>query len=296
MKFPSNVCAGSVPVPSLTEDKTRELEQVAQEIRRLIIKTLHKSGAGHPGGSLSLAEILSALYFHVMKVDPQRPDWMERDRLVLSKGHASAALYTALCLRGYLDKQCLQTFDCVDSILQGHPDMLKTKGVDMSSGSLGQGLSVGIGMALGMRRRNINSRAYVILGDGELQEGQVWEAAMYAGSRQVDNVIAIIDFNTLQIMGAVNDVMNVNPIVDKWTAFGWRVLECDGNSIPEVVNALQWASTSDGKPSVIVAHTIKGKGVSFMEGNIGWHSKVISDDEMRAALLELGDRADDCEC
>lgn len=275
--------------PALTESKAQELSQKANEIRKLIIKTLHKSGAGHPGGSLSVTDILTVLYFHVMKVDPERPDWIERDRLVLSKGHASAGLYATLCARGYHETECLSTFDCVNSKLQGHPDMIKTKGVDMSSGSLGQGLSVGIGMALGMRRKGINSRAYVILGDGELQEGQVWEAAMYAGCHGVSNLTAIVDSNGLQIMGCVSDVVCVEPLVGKWAAFGWNVIECDGNNIPEVVGALEQAAAVTDKPTVIIARTVKGKGVSFMENSVPWHSKPITNDEFETAMRELGE-------
>jgi len=269
------------------DDQVRQLERRAKEIRGLVLTTVHGAGAGHTGGSLSIADILSVLYFHAMDVDPNRPDWPERDRFVLSKGHASVALYAALCLKGYFGHEWLCEFDRADGRLQGHPDMLKTPGVDMSTGSLGQGLSVGIGMALGRDRRGMDFHVYVLLGDGEIQEGQIWEAAMYAGSHKVKKLVAIVDYNQLQLTGWTKDTLDLEPLEDKWRAFGWNVFSCDGHDISCLTRSMDEARKFEGGPSVVIARTLKGHGVSFMAGNVSWHAKAPTDDELRQALEEL---------
>ena len=265
----------------------QELERAAREMRKLLLAAVHAAGAGHTGGSLSIPEILSVLYFHTMRVDPKRPDWPERDRFILCKGHASVALYAALCLRGYFGPECMMEFDRVDGRLQGHPDMLKTPGVDMSTGSLGQGLSVGIGMALGRDRRGMDFHVYVLLGNGELQEGQVWEAAMYAGCHRTRKLVAIIDYNQLQLTGWTKETLDLEPLEDKWRAFGWRVFSCDGHSVAELMRTIDEARSVEDGPSVVIARTLKGYGVSFIAGNVSWHARAPTDEELERALSEL---------
>jgi transketolase len=271
-----------------------KLEKIALGIRRTILDTIHHAAAGHPGGSLSVADILVALYFHELNVDPARPGWQDRDRLVFSKGHASAALYSVLAERGYFPREELQTFDRIDSRLQAHPDVTSTPGVDASTGSLGQGLSVAVGMALASRRFGASWRTYAVLGDGESQEGQVWEAAFVGARDRLDNLTAIIDWNGLQQYGwqapGGGRAERMNPLerpADKWTAFGWHVVEVDGNDMTQLVGALAQARAHVGEPTAIVAHTTKGKGVSFMEGNYLWHAKAVGDDDYRRAVEEL---------
>ncbi|MDI6711159.1 MAG: transketolase [Thermoanaerobacterales bacterium] len=264
------------------------LEQKAREIRRHIIRMVGTAGSGHPGGSLSAADIVTALYFAVMRLDPARPDWPDRDRFVLSKGHAAPVLYAALAERGYFPVDELGTLRKLGTRLQGHPDMKKLPGVEMSTGSLGQGLSAANGMALAAKLDGKDYRVYVLLGDGEIQEGQVWEAAMAAAHYKLDNVTAIVDFNGYQIDGPVTEVMNPEPIAAKWWAFGWRVLEIDGHDMRAILTALDEARATEGRPAVIVARTVKGKGVSFMEGQVDWHGKAPKEDQVRAALAELG--------
>ncbi len=269
------------------EDKTPMLKEKATEIRKQILKMLNKAGSGHTGGSLSLGEIMSVLYFHYLSVDPKNPGDEKRDRLVLSKGHAAPAIYAALALKGFFDMKELDTLRKIDSILQGHPDMTKTPGVEMTTGSLGQGLSAANGMALAAKLDKRSIKVVAILGDGEIQEGQIWEAAMTASHYKLDNLVGIIDFNGLQIDGEITNVMNPAPIAEKWRAFGWNVIEIDGHDIAEIDSALKRAEKVDNKPTMIVARTVKGKGVSFMEGEADWHGKGPGDDELEKALKEL---------
>lgn len=265
----------------------KELKEIAREIRILIIKMLTKAGSGHPGGSLSVADLVTALYFKVMKHDPMNPKWPDRDRFILSKGHCVPAQYAALALSGYFDQELLMTLRKFNSSLQGHPDMTKTVGLEISSGSLGQGLSVGGGIALAGKYDRKDYRVYVILGDGEVQEGQVWEAAMSAAHYKLDNLCAFLDYNKLQIDGKVEEVMNINPISDKWRAFGWHSIEIDGNKMEEVLKACQEAKEIKNKPTMIIAHTVKGKGVSFMEGMVNYHGVAPTSEECERALKEF---------
>jgi len=269
------------------ESKIRELSRIAKELRKQSLRMITNSGAGHPGGSLSVADILAVLYFHEMKIDPKNPNWGERDRLVLSKGHASPPLYVALAMRGFFGEEHLMTFDFVDSILQGHPDMKKTPGIDMSSGSLGQGLSCAQGIALGGKLLGKPFRVYVILGDGECQEGQVWEAAMSAPVFKLDNLTAIIDYNQVQLASRLEDSIPLEPIVDKWKSFGWNVMTIDGHKMEEIIDSMEEAKACKSKPSVIIARTIKGKGVPFMEHKFEWHARAPTADELQKALSEL---------
>jgi transketolase len=263
-----------------------QLSELVRTLRRNVIETLWHAQAGHPGGSLSAVEILAALFFKVMRVNPADPLWEQRDRFVLSKGHASTAYYVTLQQRGFFPYEVLATYDELDSCLQAHPDC-HTPGVDMPSGSLGQGLSAALGMALGARLRGFDSRAYVLLGDGELQEGQIWEAAMAAPKFRLGNLTAIVDNNKVQLTGHIADVMPIEPLTDKWRAFNWNVLEVDGHSIPAIVEACEQAATLPETPTVIIAHTVKGKGVSFMEDTHTWHSAVVTDELRQKALAEL---------
>jgi transketolase len=265
-----------------------KLKQVATEIRKDIIRSVHAAGSGHPGGSLSAADILATLYFHKMKVDPQNPKWEDRDRFVLSKGHGAPVLYATLAEKGFFPKEELLKLRHVDAMLQGHPDMKGTPGVEMSTGSLGQGFSTSIGMALASKLDQKNNRVYVLLGDGEVQEGIVWEAAMAAAHYKLDNLTAIMDFNGLQIDGCTDDVMCINPIADKWESFRWHVVVIDGHNYEEIVNALDEAEATKGKPTMIIAKTIKGKGVSFMENQVGWHGNAPKKEDAEKALEELG--------
>jgi len=267
-------------------DRDERLAELANELRGMVVEMLCRTQAGHPGGSLSAAEILAALFFSVMRIDPENPDWEERDRFILSKGHAAPVYYAALARRGYFPEEMLQTYDELDSLLQAHPDR-QCPGVDMSSGSLGQGLSVGLGMALGLRLKAIDARVFVVLGDGELQEGQVWEAAMAAPKFGADNLVAIVDDNRIQLMGDTQAVMPIDPIAEKWRAFNWNVLEVDGHDAPAIAAACEAARGSKGRPTVILAHTIKGKGVSFMEGTHEWHCAPVTEDLKEKALTEL---------
>lgn len=271
--------------------RIQALEAQAKVIRRHIVKMIANAGAGHPGGSLSATEVVVCLFFELMRVDPARPDWPHRDRFILSKGHAAPALYATLAERGYFSREHLMTFDHIDSILQGHPDMNKTPGVDMSTGSLGQGLSAGIGMALGARLRKSGFHTYVMLGDGELQEGQVWEAAMLAAKHKLDNLTAIVDDNCLQLVDRTDVIMpSCEPYEEKWRAFGWNVSHMDGHNIATILKALDEARHQAGIPTVVISHTVKGKGVSFMEHNVAWHSRGLTPDELAQALRDLDER------
>lgn len=263
------------------------LEEKAKQIRRHIIRMLGEAGSGHPGGSLSAADIVTALYFKEMRIEPARPDWPDRDRFVLSKGHAAPVLYAALAERGYFPVEELNTLRKLGSRLQGHPDMRKLPGVEISTGSLGQGLSAANGMALAARLDGRNSRVYALLGDGEIQEGQVWEAAMAAVHYSLDNLAVFVDYNGLQIDGPITEVMSSEPVGDKWRAFGWHVLDINGHNLRQIMAALDEARNTKGRPTVIVARTIKGKGVSFMEDLVEWHGTVPKKDQVEQALKEL---------
>jgi transketolase len=264
-----------------------EMEAVARRLRRHIITMIGKAGSGHPGGSLSAVEILTTLYFKVLRHKPQDPAWPDRDRFILSKGHAAPVLYATLAECGYFPVAELATLRQLDSRLQGHADRTLTPGVEMSSGALGQGLSFGIGVALAGRLNSKDYRTYVLLGDGECDEGQVWEAAMAAAHFKVDNLVAIVDNNGLQIDGWNRDVMNLDPFPQKWQAFGWQVIEVDGHDLAQLAQAFDKARKIKGQPAVIIAHTIKGKGVSFMENNPDFHGKAPNAEEVKIALKEL---------
>lgn len=264
-----------------------KLSYIAYQIRKDIITAVYNAGSGHPGGSLSIADIMSVLYFKEMNIDPKKPDMPDRDRFVLSKGHCAPALYGALAEKGYIPKEDLVTLRKISSYLEGHPDKNKISGVDMSSGSLGQGISVANGMALAGKLDNKDYRVYTILGDGEIQEGQVWEAAMFAAHYKLDNLTAFVDYNSLQIDGAIQDVMNPEPIADKFEAFGWNVISIDAHDLDQIVNAIETAKTVKGKPTMIVAKSIKGKGVSFMENNVAWHGSAPNTEQYEQAVKEL---------
>ena len=262
------------------------LKAKANEIRKTVLRILTNAGSGHTGGSLSLVEILMSLYFYKMRHDPKRPDWDMRDRMVLSKGHGCSALYTVLAEAGYFPKEELMTFRKFGSRLQGHPQF-GLSGLEASTGSLGQGLSIANGMALASRINKKDIRVFCVMGDGELNEGQIWEAAMTASHYNLENLCGIVDFNKQQIDGWCRDVMNVEPLAEKWKAFGWYVLECDGHNCEELMNALDGAEKVKGKPTIILAHTIKGKGVSFIENQPKWHGIAPKPDELEKALKEL---------
>lgn len=263
------------------------LKDKAKTIRRHIIEMTGAAGSGHPGGSLSAADIITYLYFKELKIDPNNPDWPERDRFVLSKGHAAPVLYAALAERGFFPVEDLVTLRKIDSYLQGHPDMKRVKGVEMSTGSLGTGFSTAVGMALAARMDKKDNFIFVLLGDGEIQEGQVWEAAMAAAHYKLDNMIAILDYNGLQIDGPVSEVLSPEPLPDKWRAFGWEVLEIDGHDFDAIEKAINKAKEVKGKPTMIIAKTIKGKGVSFMENEAGWHGSAPNKEQVEKALAEL---------
>ncbi|NIA16811.1 MAG: transketolase [Planctomycetes bacterium] len=268
--------------------ETEELKQICRYIRKSIINTIADAGAGHTGGSLSEVEILVALYFKIMRIDPHKPDWPQRDRFILSKGHSSPGYYCTLANRGYFKEKILKSFDAIDSILQGHPCMLKTPGVDMSTGSLGQGLSAGIGMCLGRDKRGFDFNVYVLVGDGEMQEGQNWEAIMYAGAKKTKGLIGIVDYNKVQLTGTTPEILCLDPLAEKFKSFGWETLECDGHNIAEVVGAFEKAKElGKSGPVAIIANTIKGKGVSFMEGKYQWHGKAPNEEERRQGLAEI---------
>lgn len=280
---------------TMSEQRLDELRDLATQARRLIVKAIHKAQAGHLGGPLSATDMLVALYFEVLRIDPQNPSAPGRDRFILSKGHSSIALYTVLALRGYFPIEELSTFDTINSRLQGHPDMTVLPGLDMSTGSLGQGLSPGVGMAIGAKRRGLDFRTYVMLGDGELQEGQVWEAAFVAARYRLDNLVAIVDHNRLPQYswpnaGGEGLVLHQPEVRARWEAFGWRVLEVDGHDMALLVPTLAHAHEgTPGVPTAVIAHTVKGKGVSFMENQFAWHAKPLSDEQCAAALAELGE-------
>jgi len=270
---------------------TIELKRIANTLRQDIISMLVTSKSGHPGGSLSAAEILATLFFREMRVKPEDPRWADRDRFILSKGHAAPVLYAALAEKGYFPKEELQGLRQTGRMLQGHPDMKKTPGVDMSTGSLGQGLSAANGMALAGKLDGKDYRVFALLGDGEMAEGQIWEAAMAAAHYKLDNVTAVLDFNGLQIDGTTDSVMCSTPLTDKWRAFCWHVIEVDGHDVDALIGAFAEAKQVKGKPTIIIAKTVKGKGVSFMEDQAGWHGNAPSAEQGEQALKELREEA-----
>ncbi|MBS3908764.1 MAG: transketolase [Actinobacteria bacterium] len=263
------------------------VEAKARTIRTRIINMLGAAGSGHPGGSLSAADIVATLYFHEMKHNAAEPRWPGRDRFVLSKGHAAPVLYAALAESGYFPREDLATLRKIDSHLQGHPDMNKTPGVEISTGSLGMGFSAAVGMALGLKLDKSESRVYALIGDGESQEGIIWEAGMFAAQHKLDNLVGIVDYNNLQIDGHVSDIVDIRPIAAKWSAFGWHTIEIDGHSVAQIIGALDEAKSVKGKPTMIVANTVKGKNVSFMEGQVDFHGKAPSKDEVAQACGEI---------
>ncbi|MEO8660003.1 MAG: transketolase [Bryobacteraceae bacterium] len=264
-----------------------ELQAIAKSVRRHIIEMIGAAKSGHPGGSLSAVEILVTLYYDVMRHDPSNPKWPDRDRFLLSKGHAAPVLYSILAMCGYTPLDQLNTLRQLGSIYQGHPDMRFIPSLEGSTGSLGLGLSLGTGMALAARLDKSPTRVYVVLGDGEIQEGQIWEAAMFGAFHGVDNIVAILDYNRIQLDGFVKDIMELEPIVDKWKAFGWHVVEVNGHDITALQNAFTEAAATKSKPTILIAHTVKGKGVSFMENNPKFHGTAPNAAEMEAALKEL---------
>jgi len=266
----------------------KQLQEKAKEVRKGIIEAVYSNKSGHPGGSLSIADIMTVLYFNQMNIDEKNPKWEDRDRLVLSKGHCSPALYSCLANRGFFDVEKLKTFRNINSNLQGHPDMNKVPGVDISSGSLGQGLSCANGMAIAGKMDNKNYRVYCILGDGEIEEGQVWEAAMASNKYKLDNLCVIVDNNNLQIDGTIEEVMSSYPIDKKFKSFGFQVINIDGHNIQEIIDAFDVAKNVKDKPTCIIAKTIKGKGVSYMENDVKWHGIAPNEEQYQLAMKELG--------
>ena len=266
----------------------KQLQEKAKEVRKGIIEAVYSNKSGHPGGSLSIADIMTVLYFNQMNIDEKNPKWEDRDRLVLSKGHCSPALYSCLANRGFFDVEKLKTFRNINSNLQGHPDMNKVPGVDISSGSLGQGLSCANGMAIAGKMDNKNYRVYCILGDGEIEEGQVWEAAMASNKYKLDNLCVIVDNNNLQIDGTIEEVMSSYQIGEKFKSFGFQVINIDGHNIQEIIDAFDVAKNVKDKPTCIIAKTIKGKGVSYMENDVKWHGIAPNEEQYQLAMKELG--------
>ncbi|MFC2020239.1 transketolase [Chloroflexota bacterium] len=264
-----------------------ELEKIAGELRSEALRMIYQRGQGHPGGALSSAEIVTALYFHHLRIKPENPGWENRDRFILSKGHASAILYPALAKRGYFPVEELDTWGNIGGRIQGHPDRLKTPGIDMSAGCLGHGISIGAGLCLAAGIKGLDYRTYILIGDGECQSGIIWEGVMLAAKYGISNLITILDYNKVQLDGRVDEIMPLEPLKDKWASFNWNIIEIDGHNMKEVLDSLDEASISKGRPTVIVAHTVKGKGVSFMEGDAAWHGKAPTDDEYNQAMKEL---------
>ncbi len=267
--------------------KIEELQQKARKVREDIIEEVYSAKSGHPGGSLSVADILTVLYFREMNIQPENPDWEERDRFVLSKGHCSPALYSCLANRGFFPVEDLKTFRNINSYLQGHPDKNKVPGVDMTTGSLGQGLSAANGMAIAGKIDQKDYRVYCVLGDGEIEEGQIWEAAMAASQYKLDNLCVIVDNNNLQIDGTIEEVMSSYPIDEKFRSFGFQVINIDGHDIEEIIKAFEVAKNVKGKPTCIIAKTTKGKGITFMENQAGWHGKAPNEEQYQQAMKEM---------
>lgn len=272
---------------NISEELVKELEEKAKIIRRNVIECVGVGLAGHIGGSFSSADIVTALYFHKMKYDAKNPKLPDRDRFILSKGHVAVLQYAALAQAGYFDKSELKKTKTLGAMLQGHPDYIKTPGIEAGTGSLGQGLSIGLGMALGLRLDNIPSNVYVLIGDGELAEGQIWEAATAAGIYKADHLVAIVDQNRLQATGAVAERYDTNPLIPKWEACGWNVIEIDGHNMAEILQALYAADENEGSPTVIIAHTVKGKGLSFAENNVAYHNGALTQEQYEQAMEEL---------
>jgi len=270
-----------------SEQLIKELNEIARDLRLDALEIIHERGAGHPGGSLSAAEIITALFFHHLKIDPNRPDWPERDRFILSKGHACALLYAALARRGYFPIEELHTWGHLGSRLQGHPDRLKTPGVDMTTGLEGHGISVGVGLCLAARLKGLNYHVYVLVGDGECQCGVLWEGAMIASKYRLSELTVIVDYNHVQLDGPVHEILPLDPLVDKWKAFNFATLEINGHDMRQLLEALDMAKEIRNKPTVIIAHTTKGKGVSFMENKAMWHGRAPNDEEYARAVSEL---------
>lgn len=264
-----------------------ELQAIAKRVRRNIVEMIGEAKSGHPGGSLSAVETLLTLFYNVMRHDPANPGWKDRDRFILSKGHACPVLYAVMAECGYTPADQLKSLRKLGSIYQGHPDVRFIPALDASTGSLGQGVSLALGMALAARLDGRPSRIYCMLGDGELQEGQIWEAAMFGAFHRMDNIVVIVDYNGIQLDGFVKDIMELEPLADKWRSFGWHTLEVDGHSLPELAAAFAGAAAFKGAPTVILAHTVKGKGISFMENNPKYHGMAPTPDEVRLALQEL---------
>ena len=271
----------------------QKLSQVSLEVRRDIIKQTGIAASGHPGGSLSVTDILVSLYFEFLRHDPKNPKWADRDRLIFSKGHGSPALYSVMALAGYFDREAILTFRQLESPFQGHPDMRRLPGIEMSTGSLGQGLSVGAGCALAAQLDKKDFRTYVVMSDGELNEGQTWEAAAFASFRKLSNLTLVLDMNKFQLSDSTKNILNMDPMDKKWESFGWAVRSIDGHSHKELAEAFTWAKASRTQPSVILANTIKGKGVSFMENNNHFHGVAPTKDETARALKELGEKEDE---
>lgn len=271
----------------MNEDQIKELKKYSTILRKHIIEQVYNAQSGHPGGSLSCADIITVLYFNAMMVDPKNPQWEDRDRFVLSKGHCSPALYAALAEKGFFPKEELPKFRRIDSFLEGHPSMRYVPGVDMSTGSLGQGISAAVGMAMAGKIDNKESNIYALIGDGEIQEGQVWEALMAAAHYKLDNLIVFLDHNHLQIDGKISDVMSPEPVEEKFKAFGWKVVAINGHDHLQIIEAINEAKKSKDKPTMIVAETVKGKGVSFMENEAGWHGTAPDKEQAEKAKAEL---------
>jgi transketolase len=270
------------------EEHVTGLSQKAMELRRMVVDMIFCAQSGHPGGSLSAADIVTALVFHKLRIDPANPQWPERDRFILSKGHAAPLLYAALAVRGFFPVEELKTLRQLGSRLQGHPDRLKTPGVEMTSGALGHGLAIGVGLALTARLDCLPYRTYVLLGDGEIQAGVIWEGALFAAKFGLENLTAIVDYNGVQLDGFVRDIMPLEPVVDKWQSFGWHVMEIHGHNMRQILEALDAADDIHGKPAVVIAHTTKGKGVSFMEDDCAWHGRAPTAEQCDLAMCELG--------
>ncbi|MFR2571407.1 MAG: transketolase [Clostridia bacterium] len=268
-------------------ENIQDLEKMAKEIRKGILEEVYNAQSGHPGGSLSIADILTVLYFNQLKIDEKNPEWSERDRCILSKGHCSPALYSCLAHRGFFPVEDLKTFRNINSYLQGHPDMKKIPGVDMTTGSLGQGLSAAVGMAISGKMDKKDYKVYCILGDGEIEEGQIWEAAMSANKYKLDNLCVIVDNNNLQIDGTIEEVMSPYPIDEKFRSFGFEIIKIDGHNIQEIIDAFEVAKNIKDKPVCIIAKTVKGKGISFMENQVGWHGKAPNEEQYKLAVEEL---------
>lgn len=272
----------------LSEARILELEEIARQIRVESVRMIHRRGSGHPGGALSAAEIIAVLFFDKLRHDPKNPQWEDRDRFFLSKGHASAALYAAMAMTGYFPAEDLMDWGELDCHLQGHPDRVKTPGIEMSAGPLGHGLAVGAGVAMAARMKKKNYRAYVLLGDGEINAGVVWEAANVAAKYHLSNLTAILDYNDVQLDGSVHEILPLEPLADKWRAFNWHVIEINGHNIRQVREALDLAEEVHSKPTIIIAHTTKGKGVSYMENSSKWHGAVPNAEQLETAMRELG--------